>query len=239
MKRRDLMVAGGAIFCGIGGRQLLLAQRSPFDFRDLSSLPGFRLLDAGPVSGARSMLVGLDAKDNAARVDQIRANPRPALFPSAATGKLPIAIFGDFNCPYCRVISKHMVIVARTNPVVSVDWHDLALLGPGSERSLRAATAARFQNAYLPVHETLMTRLLRPGPNALRTLADDHGMDAAVFIEDQNSARTQAFISDTNAVSDAMGIGVTPVTVVGKTLVIGAIAPDDLDRLIDLEISEI
>ncbi|KPP93097.1 MAG: Protein-disulfide isomerase [Rhodobacteraceae bacterium HLUCCA08] len=237
MKRRDLLVLGG-IIAGIATVQGLLRRRDrDFVFDPLDDLPPFRRLETGAVTATDPLLIGLDSPTEA-RLDlraAIRADPAAALFRDPPPGALPIAAFTDYNCAFCPQMSRTLVELGQARDDIHLSWHDLPLLGPGSDRAARAAVAADLQGAYLPVHEALMRTNLRPGPAALRALAEGHGLDPDRMVADAAGPQVAARIDTAHAMADVLGLAGTPATVVGRTIVLGRLERDDLDRLIALE----
>jgi len=235
--RRDLLIIGGAAALVLGARQVFLARPAPFDFKALNEPAGFRLLKAGAFSGGDVLFTNLDqpSPEVLALRDAIRRNLAAELFGNVSDGQLPVAVFSDYNCPYCRVISRHLSTLEATDPSLAVSWHDVAFLGPGSTRSALAAYAAKDQGLHSAAHTWLMTRVLRPGPSALKTFAQDIGAEPSRLAKSAQSPNTQTKLDRAHALAKVMGVIGTPVTVVGQTIVHGSIDISALDSLIVLE----
>jgi protein-disulfide isomerase len=156
------------------------------------------------------------------------------LFEATSDVKLPIAVFTDYYCPYCRGLSDRLIERSERQDL-HLTWHELPLLGAGSLRSARAAVAAAQQGAYLPVHKHLMDTVLRPSQNTLRVLAEQFELDIDQFMADHNGPLPDQHFERSRGLARLLGLPGTPSTVVGRTVVIGAIDDRQLDRLIDLE----
>ncbi len=242
-RRRDLLILLALIGAAVALPPVLRRRgRRSFDFEPIPGLPGFRRLPIGAISGGAGgdfILTGLQPADprQAELRRQVAADPCRAVFGRAGRpdDRLPVAVFTDYNCTYCPQLSKEVLALLRTDAPIAVSWHDLPILGPRSVAAARAAIAAEAQGQYLPVHENLMQNLLRPGPVALRQLAEAHGMDAERFRRDVDSASTDSRLRQAAAIAAVFGIIGTPSVLIGRTLVVGEISRDDLLRLIDLE----
>lgn len=237
MKRRDILVLGGVIAVIASVQGALRRRGRAFDFTALDDLPPFRRLDTGLATAVDPLLSGLEppgAADMALRA-QVRADPAAALFRARPPDALPIAAFNDYYCAFCPQMSRTLEAAQQARDDLHVTWHELPLLGPASDRAARAAIAADLQGAYGPVHRTLMRTNLRPGPAALRALAEAHGLDPERFIADASGPVAEARIARARALADILGLVGTPATVVGRTIVLGRMDPEELDRLIRLE----
>ena len=240
--RRGLLVGGGALLAL--GAARLAGGEAPLAFEPHGAVPGFRRIAAGGVSrGAAAgsgALIGLseplDPIAEAAR-EAVLADPCVALFGGAVPpGTVPVASFSDYNCPYCRVATEDLAAIeARSGGSVRVRWHELPLLGPGSEVAARAALAADRQGAYPAMHARLMRARLVPTPAYLEEVAIDLGLDASRLLTDMTSPEVEARLDRSAAAADAFGLPGTPAMVVGRTVVVGALGDRALERLIERE----
>lgn len=236
MKRRDLLVVGGLVGLALATPPLLRrrAENAAFEFTPIDRLPAFRRLRGGSLSGGGEIaFVGIGQQRDAVPdipPDQICAT----LFDPPPADHLPVAVFTDYYCPYCSGLSDRLIERA-TRQNLHLTWHELPLLGEASVRSARAAIAARLQGAYLPVHKHLMRTVLRPSPVALRGLAEDFGLNAAQFLQDHDGPVPDQHIDRSKGLARLLGLPGTPSTVVGRTVVVGAITDRQLDRLIEME----
>lgn len=242
LRRRDLLIAACAVGATMAVPRLIGLFRPEFTFEPIPNLPGFRRIAGGSLSGAQTVFAGIDpATEQDARLwQEVAKDPcRAAFGPGAWTGgTVPVAVFTDYNCPYCPTLSGIVMDLIAASAPISVTWHELPVLGPRSTAAARAAIAARTQGQYLPVHKDLMRSVLPPGPAPLRALADRFGMDPVQFRHDESSSETTQNIDRSNAVAAVFGIMGTPSLLVGRTLVIGKIDRDRLESLIAVERDE-
>ena len=242
LKRRGFLVAGAVLLAVFGGIPALRRLESSFDFEPMEGLTGFRRLGSGPLSAGPVVFLGLDgnSEDLSVEYAQILKNPCTYIFgrESSQNDRLPIAIFSDYNCPYCAVLSDRLIQLEESGAPVRLIWYELPLLGPGSERSANAALAAAQQGSYIAAHRYLMTKVLPPGAYGLRQMALELDLDPDQLIADANGSVVAAKLRTARALASAFGVIGTPTTVVGRTVVVGSITARRLNQLITLEQSD-
>ncbi|MDU9004136.1 DsbA family protein [Sedimentitalea todarodis] len=239
LRRRDVLIAACAIGATIAVPRVIDLFRPEFTFEPIPGLPGFRSIAGGSMSSAQAVFAGIDpmTEQDARLRQEVAKDPCLAAFGPQpwAGGTVPIAVFTDYNCPYCPTLSGIIMVLIETGAPISVTWHEMPVLGPRSMAAARAAIAARAQGQYLPVHEHLMRSVLPPGPASLRALADRFDIEPAQFQRDGSSRETTQAIDRSSAVAAAFGIIGTPALLVGRTLVVGKIARNRLEKLIAVE----
>ncbi len=238
--RRSFVIAALAIVGVGGGWQAWVHRPRTMTFNPIENLPGWRQTTFEGLSAPRG---GLSA--NAAFVginDQAPVqslDPKQlcrTLFSSTDDNKVPVAVFSDFFCPYCRTLTQRLADRAsQPNANIAVKWHELPLLGPSSVIAARAATAADMQSAYPEFQSRLMGSAFRPTPEFLLDTAASTGLDPAKFVADMEGQVVASRLSRSRSAARSLGIYGTPAMVVGRTLVIGEISDRNLDTLIDME----
>ena len=227
-RRQFLVVLTVGILASAGVSGLLRQRPKGLATEPMADPPGFRRLAGGPVSGGLSdPFVGLDAGQA-----PVAAGDLDALFIAPkATGQVPVAVFSDFNCPYCRVLTR-MVAEEAGRGGIAVTWHELPLLGPSSQTAARAAIAADLQGGYLAFHRKLMASAFRPTPAYLAGIAAAEGLDPERLFADMEGPEVAARLAASAGLAHRFGIAGTPAMVVGKVLVLGEISPRDFRRLV-------
>ncbi len=236
--RRTVLALGGLAAVGVGFPRVHAMLNRDFTFERMEAPNGFRRLRLNEVSQGPSLFAGLDGENTRPAPTQIaalNADPCADLFDHGSPAQVPIAVFTDYYCPYCRVLSHHLL---TRKDDLALTWHELPLLSRDSEPAARLALAASQQVPYVDVHAYLMKTSLRPTPAFLRRFAADLGLNERYLRRDRDSADVTAHIERSHALAYVFGLYGTPATIVGRTLVIGAIKPADLDRLIALEQAE-
>lgn len=215
---------------------------SKLNFRGLPDLPPFRELEgSGAVSTAGAAFVGLDRDtprppDFEAAVADVRADPCRALFGSGSGMTLPIAFFSDYNCPNCRVLDAILTDYDAAHPgTVTIIRHELPLLGPASIIASKAALAADRQGGYLKMHKRLIRSRLVTDLSLVSAIAESAGLDGQKLIADMASPEIARTLLRSSAIAAVFGFYGTPATVFGRTVVMGAVPPVDVQAIIAAE----
>ena len=245
--RRRALLAGGAGLVAawiIGAPRLLVSGGSSLTFRDLPDLAPFRMLEAsGTVSGAGSLLTGLDASKPAPASEQelraeVAANPCAALFGTKADPRLPVAFFSDFNCPNCRVLNAALADYDAKHPgTLRIIRHELPLLGAASTIASKAVLAADLQGGYAVLHDRLMRAQMVTDLTYVITMAESVGLDGQRLVADMQTPRIATALERSRALAKLFGFYGTPSTVIGRTAFVGAIPSADVTQIIDMELA--
>ena len=151
-------------------------------------------------------------------------------------GRLVIASFSDFFCPYCRVLEAELYQIAARDDRVVIVPHEVPLLGFASLMAAKGAIAAGRQGAYDAYYARLIRTSFVPNAAYMEDFARNEGLDVAQFKADLESKDTTRQLERSLAAFRSFGFVGTPGIVVGRTLVNGVIAPDVLRRLVDIEL---
>jgi hypothetical protein len=239
MRRRDLFIVAASVGAVIALKQFSGLRNPEIVFQPIAGLPGFRRLSGGSASGTTAVFFGINpvSEEDRRLRDQAAENPCLAAFgpQGRAADIVPVAVFTDYNCPYCPMVSDMVIALVEGGASIRPIWHDFPVLGPRSDMAARVAVASARQHRYLPVHQFLMRTVLRPGPQALADLAEQFDMDAAHLLRDVNSEAVRQHLNRTRAVASVLGIAGTPALLVRRSLVVGKIDADLLNRLIEME----
>lgn len=236
MRRRDVLIIGGAVAAALALPPILRRQDRAFAFEEMPGLPGFRRLVQGRLSGAPDMFAGLRTPEEIAADARLPQSLCRAIFPSPVRpDHLPIAVFSDYYCPFCAALDQRLADMAASGTEIDLVFHELPLLGDRSVAAARVALAAARQGDHTAIHLYMMQRVLRPGPAGIRDVAERHGLDAAQLMQDVRSPDIDRKLADALALGRALGIPGTPGMVIGRTIVIGALPKSTLEQLIALE----
>lgn len=224
MRRRDALIAVGAVAGAITLPRLIRRLVPPTsNRRPIPGLPGFEWLEGAAPTGQSGAFAGLDGV-NSPRL----SNPCRAFYGADGwAAGLPIVVFSDFYCPYCRELSRELIAFSESRDDIRLIWREYPIFGARSDQAARAALAAGMQGAYLAAHEYLMMRPLTP------QMPDDLGLDAAQFAHDMASAQITKTLADHRGQARALGVIGTPATLIGRVLVQGRLDPALLSALID------
>ncbi|MCE8008301.1 MULTISPECIES: DsbA family protein [Rhodobacterales] len=215
------------------------------EFEPLANPEGFRRITGGSSSsGAFDPFVGLEAQDDGLRAETIAAVEADlcnALYADVAEdpSTVPIASFSDYYCPYCRVQMRRLADIAeQLDSGVAISWHELPLLGEGSDRAARAALAAKRQGAYLAFQQALWTTPFQPTRDYLLRLSETVGIDGERLINDMQSQDVAEDLMVSKALSRIFGFIGTPAMVVGGTVIQGEITDAVLRSVIAIELDD-
>ena len=231
----------GALMLGgvAGGWQLWVHRPRDFEFQPIEGLPGWRLLEFDGVSApsagvAGAVFLGLGGGSGA--VSAMPASRLCAALFETKKEKVPVAAFSDFFCRHCRVqIPKLAERARKPDSSITINWHELPLLGPTSEVAARAAVAADIQGGYPEFQARLFASQFRPTTAYLAEVASSAGLRPGQMILDMEGQVVASRLRRSRAAARTLGIYGTPALVVGRTLVMGNISESDLDRLIAFE----
>lgn len=174
--------------------------------------------------------------------DQAQANGQPDLriverrdasdVMAAGPADAPVAmvVFSDYQCQFCARFN------AETLPLMMeyadagdlrIEWRDVNVFGPASERAARASYAAGLQGAFWEYHNGLFkggkhrseTDL---SEQALNGLATELGLDADKFAADLGAEETARQIAANQKLGLELGAYSTPVIILGGQPIVGA-----------------
>jgi protein-disulfide isomerase len=239
---RRNVVAVGVLAAAFGARELWQGRAAPLTFREVSRPAGFRWLmrGGGGAQSAAALFAGLDTP----------ATPTPDIAPgdlcawlfggaaalNSSAGAASMAVFTDLRCPYCKVLTTAAQdLAARAPDRVRLSVHDWPALGPTSERMARVALAAGRQGAWRPMHDLLSATRFVPNGEWIARNAENLGLSAPRLIADMNSPEVDATLARTAAMARALGFDGTPGIVIGRTIAEGALPPELLERLVEME----
>ncbi len=239
---RRRLVLLGSLACIAAGWQVApkLFDRlsASFDFEELNSPKGYRKIRNGDISSPLDVFAGLEtgsAPDLSHARQQVSDDLKRQLFASATdASKIQIAYFSDFYCPYCRILSSALIdLMAEEN--IEITWHETPIFGEPSVLAARAAIAAAEQDAYVAMHDTLVSRPVVVTQQYLNSIAAQLGLNVPKFSADMFETRTQEVLNRATALSEVFRFVGTPAMVVGRTAVQGRISMTNLRQLIALE----
>ena len=108
-----------------------------------------------------------------------------------------------------------------------IEWRDVNVFGPASERAARASYAAALQGAFWEYHDALFAEGEKRSEadlsdDALIALAGDLGLDPERFVTDMESSATVDEIAANAQLGMDLGAHSTPVFLMGGEPLAGA-----------------
>lgn len=144
----------------------------------------------------------------------------------------PVAliVFSDYQCPFCarwsaQTLPAMMEHVDAGN--LRIEWRDINVFGPASERAARASYAAALQGAFWEYHDALFadgeTRSEGElSEESLIALAGELGLDTEQFTADLAADETAQVIATNQQFGFDLGATSTPVFILGGQPIVGA-----------------
>ena len=167
-------------------------------------------------------------------VYKIPVDGRPALGPADAL--VTVAMFSDFQCPFCEKLKPVAHELVENNDDVRVVFVNLPL--PMHARARDAAVAglaAGRQGKFWEMHDMLFDNRRELGSADFKTYAQTLGLDVAQFEQDVQDPSIGQQIEQDEAVARTFGIRSTPSSFVNGRFVRGAQGTDVYQALIDEE----
>lgn len=159
-----------------------------------------------------------------------------------------LVVFSDYQCPFCARWSEETLPVMMEYVEAGdlrIEWRDLNLFGPASERASRAAYAAALQgeDAYLAYHHALFdngeSRSEKElGDDALIALAEDISLDTQKFTTDFTSPETAEVVAGNAQLAIDLGAYSTPAFIVGGQPIMGAQPTEVFRDAVDLALAD-
>ena len=153
--------------------------------------------------------------------EALRAHPMSPVSGNTE-GDVTVVEFFDYQCGYCKRALPAMEALLETDANVRVVWKEFPILGPVSVFAARASMAAERQGRYLPFHLALM-REAKLTEDKVLDLAGRTGLDMERLGQDMQDPAIGAYLDETRALAEKLGIGGTPAFVIGGTLVPGVV----------------
>lgn len=159
-----------------------------------------------------------------------RRDPDDPLAAGAVDAPVVMVIFSDYQCPYCGAWSADtlpamMEYVDRGE--LRLEWRDLNMYGPPSERGSLAGYAAGLQGKFWEFHEQLFPDgAVRAEADlnheAMVQLATDLELDVEQFTADMTSAQAKEQIVVNQQLGTDLGAYSTPSFLIAGEPMVGA-----------------
>ena len=162
--------------------------------------------------------------------EALRAHPLSPVSGNA-DGDVTVVEFFDYQCGYCKRALPAMTALLEEDPNVRVVWKEFPILGPVSEFAARAAMAADRQGRYYPFHLALMKEPELTERKVLE-IAGETGIDLERLRRGMEDPAIRAYLDETRALAQEIGISGTPAFVVGGTLVPGVVDAARMKELV-------
>ena len=240
MRRRDLLIIGGLAAGALSVPRIDAALQPEFTFEPMVRPAGFRQVPFGAISGGTPIaLIGIgDTRPEQPAEDLPDSSACELLFGNVPPGRVPLALFNDYYCTYCPTVSRVVQRLEDSGAPIAVTLHELPLLGARSVEKARLALAAAQQGAHGAVHRMLMETPVPTGIPGLTRVARALSLNPDQLRADLGSAEVSAQLDSTRALARLFASPGTPAMVVGRTLLVGNVTQERLEKLIEIEQAE-
>jgi len=156
-----------------------------------------------------------------------------------AAAAVRIVVFGDYQCPHCRVLAHTLIRLEEAYPGrVAIVWKHAPLEAhPDGLLAARAAVCAQRQGQFWELHARLFAQSYRMDREQLLEHAAQLGLDVDRFAEELDDGVCNARVEQDIADARALGIyGRTPVLFVNGIQLTGEQPLSSLRVLVDDEL---
>lgn len=149
--------------------------------------------------------------------------------------RLTLVSFTDYNCPYCKQFDPQLEKIVHKYPDVRLVVKLLPFRSESSAASARIALTAWRQQPqqFWALHQRLMSK--KGYHDDASILAAQQKTGTSAIKPDELSGQV---LQMNLVLSQVLGVQGTPATLVGKTMVPGAIPYDELEALVKEELAK-
>ena len=150
------------------------------------------------------------------------------------SGDVAIAMWFDYQCPFCKKVEPEMMKVVREDGRVAVLLKDWPIFGKLSEAAARAAWSSRHQKRLEQVHTALMAIEGRPTDDRVDAVLEAVGIDRKRLDADisADGKRYDELVARNAAQADGFGFRGTPAFVIGSFVFGGVLDADGFRQAI-------
>jgi protein-disulfide isomerase len=158
------------------------------------------------------------------------------------TAKITIALFSDFQCPYCARVEPTLKAAQEAFPgAVRVVWKHQPLpatMHPQARPAAEAAEAAREQGKFWEMHDRLFANQRQLSPALYESTARELGLDVVRFKKSLESHAGVARIDADQKLATSVGANATPTLYVNCRRIEGAYPFESIKPLFEEEVSK-
>lgn len=191
-------------------------------------------------------ILALQAKKTQAQQTQFRdalASEHNALYNDAASprigakdAKLVLVSFTDYNCPYCKRFDPLLEKITEQYPDVAVIIKPLPFKGESSAKASQAVLSVWKEDpkAFQALHQRLMQK---------KTMLDNASIEDAMKSTNTSKIKlteeSLKVLQNNLELSRKLGIQGTPATIVGDTIIPGAVDYPQLEEIIKDQLAKV
>ena len=148
-------------------------------------------------------------------------------------GEIVIVEFFDYACGFCK--RAHPVLQEAVESRGNVRWvlKEFPILGEGSVTAARYSLAAKALGGYAAFHDALMKHRGALNEGAVRSAADQAGLDFDALTEEAGKPIVSAILQENQTLAQMLGIRGTPYMLIGEEAFPGFLSADQLADILD------
>jgi protein-disulfide isomerase len=173
--------------------------------------------------------------------DPVKLNTEGSPVKGAASAKVTIVEFSDFQCPYCSIaVNKaYEVLKMYPNDVKLVFKHfPLSEMHPQAYLAAEASMAADAQGKFWPMHDRLFQNFRSLNKDRIFALASEVGLDMQRFTADMSSGKYRPAVDRDLREAMQLGLNATPTFFVNGRKYNANPEPQNLKPIIDAELKK-
>lgn len=149
-------------------------------------------------------------------------------------GALTVAEYFDYQCPYCKMGHAMLSRVVRDEGDIRLVMKDWPILGAPSVLASQLVLGAVSMGRYHQAHDALMATDARLSQDQIHEVLNAAGIDPGTALTAYRAERDRwdGLLSRNSAQAAGLGLGGTPVFVIGGTVYPGAMDENRLRRAI-------
>lgn len=152
-------------------------------------------------------------------------------------GKKVVVEFFDYNCGYCKQVSKTIEELSKQRKDVKVVLKQLPIFGGASMYAAQVATvvAMKYPNKFVEFHKNMMNSQNTRDEKSILNIVKKSGISVSKverFLKSESS-EIQKTIDSNIKLAQALGINGTPAFIIEEELVPGAISLENIISILD------
>lgn len=147
-------------------------------------------------------------------------------------GDVPVVVFFDYACPYCRQGHADVARLAAADKGVKVVYRDFPVLSPASEEAAMASLSAAQQGRYTRFHNAMFETPGKVAHERTVAIVRTAGLDEMKTAKDLNAPALKAEIKKNLELGRALGLTGTPSYIIGNRILSGAVGYDELKKAV-------
>lgn len=147
-------------------------------------------------------------------------------------GDVPVVVFFDYACPYCRQGHRDVARLAAADTGIKVVYRDFPVLSPASEEAAMASLSAAQQGRYSRFHDAMFENPGKVGRERTIAMVRAAGLNEVRTAKDLDAPALKAEIKKNLDLGRALGLTGTPSYVIGDRILSGAVGYDELKKAV-------